>query len=235
METQVAVQEKVSLESLKKYLDLTGGANIPEKVRVPFLEIASAFQLNPFKREIYLVPYGNQHNIIVGYETYLKRAERSGQLDGWECHVEGEGDSMKAIIKVYRKDRKYPVIHEVLGKEFNSGLASWKKMPQFMLKKVAIAQAFRLAFPDDMAGLPFIEEEAITVNQNQIVDTTSQEMRDDQFDALALVDELSRENKIDSKLASTLVKKIVEGNPEIVKKAVEYMESFRKPKENEQA
>jgi len=32
-------------------------------------------------------------------------------------------------------------------------------MPTFMLKKVAIAQGFRLAFPDDLGGMPYIPEE----------------------------------------------------------------------------
>ena len=32
-------------------------------------------------------------------------------------------------------------------------------MPKTMLKKVAVSQAFRLAFPDEMAGLPYIVEE----------------------------------------------------------------------------
>ena len=32
-------------------------------------------------------------------------------------------------------------------------------MPNFMLKKVAIAQGFRLAFPDELGGLPYLAEE----------------------------------------------------------------------------
>jgi hypothetical protein len=32
-------------------------------------------------------------------------------------------------------------------------------MPAFMLKKVAMAQGFRLCFPDEMGGLPYLPEE----------------------------------------------------------------------------
>jgi phage recombination protein Bet len=245
METLATQQEKMDPKVLAKYLDLTGGANIPDKVRVPFLEIASAFNLNPFKREIYLVAYGNQHNIIVGYETYLKRAERHGQLDGWKCTTEGEGESLKAIVEVYRKDRKYPVIHEVLAKEFNSGQASWKKMPHFMLKKVAIAQAFRLAFPDDMSGLPYTEEETVQI-QAQVIDTTAEsvELRDDQANALTILDGKLRDNLIDRNKASVISKRIATGDKQMVEKAVAYLETYKKlepsaettnPETNEQA
>ena len=35
----------------------------------------------------------------------------------------------------------------------------WREKPGTMLKKVAIAQAFRLAFPDEMGSLPYTAEE----------------------------------------------------------------------------
>jgi len=39
-------------------------------------------------------------------------------------------------------------------------------MPKFMLKKVAIAQGFRLAFPVEMGGMPYIPEE-ISANNSE--------------------------------------------------------------------
>jgi len=36
---------------------------------------------------------------------------------------------------------------------------TWQKMPRFMLRKVAIAQGFRLAFPEETAELPYEEAE----------------------------------------------------------------------------
>ena len=35
----------------------------------------------------------------------------------------------------------------------------WEKMGRFMLRKVAIAQAFRLAFPDELGGMPYTADE----------------------------------------------------------------------------
>ena len=44
----------------------------------------------------------------------------------------------------------------------------WSKQPRFQLRKVAMAQAFRLAFPDELGGLPYesaeLPESENTVN-----------------------------------------------------------------------
>lgn len=141
------------------------GLKIPEKHKTQFIELASSFGLNPFKREIYAVGYGENWNIITGYEVYLKRAERIGKLDGWKAEVNGNGNDMTATVTIYRKDWKMPFEHTVLFSEVcqktkDGKLNSvWGKMPSFMCKKVAIAQAFRLCFPDEMGGMPYTADE----------------------------------------------------------------------------
>jgi phage recombination protein Bet len=130
-----------------------------------FARIACEFQLNPFKREIYCVAYGSGDNracsIIVGYEVYIKRAERTGKLDGWKVWVEGEGENLKAFVEINRKDWQHPFTHEVYWKEAaqkkkdGEATSFWTKMPRFQLKKVAISQGFRLCFPDELGGLPY--------------------------------------------------------------------------------
>ena len=37
--------------------------------------------------------------------------------------------------------------------------AIWRKMPSFMVRKVAIAQAFRLCFSDEFGGMPYTNDE----------------------------------------------------------------------------
>ena len=55
-----------------------------------FLNQCQMFQLNPFKREIYLIKYGSYPaDAVVGYQVYLKRAERSRQWDGMESGTKG--------------------------------------------------------------------------------------------------------------------------------------------------
>lgn len=133
------------------------GTKLPPQQTAQFLELCQAYKLNPFKREIYAVGYNGKFNIIVGYEVYIKRAERIGKLDGWKC-ITNENNT-KAKITIYRKDWKYPFEHEVLMEEVKQNSPIWSKMPIFMMKKVCIEQGFRLCFPDEMGGMPYGEEE----------------------------------------------------------------------------
>ena len=154
MENAVAVKEKseIAVEDVKRFI----APNASDKELFMFMGIAKSFGLNPLKREIHFVKYGNAPaSIIVGYEIYLKRAERTGKLDGWKCWIEGD----KAVIEIKRKDQSIPIKWEVDRKEFDKQQSTWKAMPNFMLKKVAIAQGFRLAFPDELGGLPYLAEE----------------------------------------------------------------------------
>lgn len=61
--------------------------------------MAQAFRLNPFKREIHVAVYAEgeyrRMSIVVGYQVYLDRAERAGQLDGWKAWVEGQGEDKR--------------------------------------------------------------------------------------------------------------------------------------------
>lgn len=144
----------VAIEYLKNL-----GLNLPENQASQFIEMAKAFNLNPFKREIYAVKYNDKFNIITGYEVYLKRAERTGKLNGCDFKLGKDEYGKKGIITIYRKDWTYPFVHEVYYKECAQNGPLWQKMPNFMLKKVAIAQGFRLCFPDEFGGMPYTSDE----------------------------------------------------------------------------
>jgi phage recombination protein Bet len=158
-----------------------------------FINQCQMFSLNPFKREIYLIKYSAKDpaTFVVGYESYLKRAERSQKWAGLESGTEGEGDALKAWAKVYRQDWKTPLYHEVFlseyiqyrnvyqdkpdeGSQFKKIIGKqptkfWAEKPKTMLKKVAICQAFRMAFPDEMGGMPYTAEE-MPVDHSKLVE-----------------------------------------------------------------
>ena len=163
------------------------GMSLPQKYANQFLEICKAYKLNPFKRECYAVGYGENWNIITGYEVYIKRAERSGKLDGWECHVEGTNDNdLRAVITIHRKDWSHPFVHivyytEAVQKKRDGSINSmWVKMKTFMLRKVCIAQGFRLCFPDELGGMPYtndemgVEESAPNIERNITQEASAQ-------------------------------------------------------------
>jgi len=146
----------LNTDDIKRYIAPTA----TDKELFLFVNIAKSYGLNPFKREVHFVKYGQQQaSIVVGYEAYIKRAERTGQLDGWSVELGKDQLGEKATITIHRKDRGKPFIWVVYRSEFDNGQANWKKMPLFMLRKVAISQGFRLAFPEEIGGMPYIPEE----------------------------------------------------------------------------
>ena len=132
-------------------------SQLTESEKLQFIEVAQAFRLNPFRREVHCVVYGEgeyrRMSIVVGYEVYLKRAERTGKLDGWSTRIEGEGENMKAIVEIHRKDWAEPFVHEaywreaVQKKKDGTPTAFWTKQPRFQLKKVAIIARLPSVFP----------------------------------------------------------------------------------------
>lgn len=169
--------EGLSEDKLLEFLDVTGLAlGMKEKEKRQFLEFAKAYKLNPFKREIYCSKHGDNLSIIVGYEVYLKRAEASGKLDGWE--VEFSEDGKRAIITIHRTDWSKPLVHTVEYDEYvqkrKDGQVTkfWKEKPKTMLRKVAISQGFRLAFPVDLGGMPYTKEEINDIQDSDYQDVT---------------------------------------------------------------
>jgi len=155
-------------EKVDSYL-MNLGVNLPRHLMEQFKVTAMVYNLNPMTREIYGVPYMKWNaitqkkeptlSIIVGYEVYLKRAERSGKLVGWKAWTEGTGPDAKACVEIHRKDWEKPFYHEVYLSEYAQDNAMWKGKPRTMIKKVGIAQAFRMAFPEDLGGIPYSSEE----------------------------------------------------------------------------
>jgi len=165
----------VNKDLVVKGADIT--ANIPpvkigrEDIRKHFCPLASdkevamglaiikSLSLNPFLREVHFIKYSQKDKmaIVVGYEVYLKRAERSGKLNGWKAGINTEKNF--AWVKIWRKDWAEPFEWTVNLDEFNKKQSTWKQIPSFMGRKVAIAQGFRLCFPDELGGLPYTEEE----------------------------------------------------------------------------
>jgi phage recombination protein Bet len=159
--------EPVDIEKITTYLETMNLANKLTKSEVQqFIEISHAFGLNPFKREIYASKFGDKMSVIVGFETYIKRAERSGLLSGWDVKTDGminhadvPKSDITATITIHRKDWNHPFIHSVHFSEYFQNSMIWKTKPITMIKKVAMAQGFRLCFSDELGGMPYTSDE----------------------------------------------------------------------------
>ena len=172
-------ETKVDLEAAaKQYLKfLPMGNNIDEQTKFQFLEVCKNFQLNPFKKEIYLIlrrqkdktgNYVDAFNIVVGYEAYRRRAENIGDMDGGitiDTKIDEQtGLPVKSTATLYRKGKTHAYSKTVYFAEFAQKtvdgrlMSLWASKPIFMLEKVAEATLLRMAYPCEFRNMPYISE-----------------------------------------------------------------------------
>ena len=180
---QVAVQEAkpvqvpvISEETIEKFLSASQSKLLPEE-KTMFSHIARALNLNPFLRQIYVIAYNTQQgrklSIVVSYMEYIKRALRTGLVNGWHAEPlydkDGKLDGSKILI--LRKDWATPFEWTVRFSEFDKKNAIWNQQPSFQITKVAISQGFRLCFPEETADLPLsdAENELVMARENATI------------------------------------------------------------------
>lgn len=180
---------KLSGNMVKKYLT-RGEGNVTDQELVMFLNLCKFQKLNPFLNEAYLIKFGKQPaQIITSKEAFMKRAESHPKYEGFEAGIiverNGEMKELEGAVKlpndkliggwakVYRSDRKVPVTVRISLDEFSKGQATWKQMPLNMIRKSAIVNAQREAFPDTLGAL-YTEDDATISNDQEV--TAEQEI-----------------------------------------------------------
>lgn len=145
-----------------------------------FMALCKYQRLNPFLREAYLVKYGQQNaTIITGKEAFLKRAMQVTDLRGFKAGVVVQGGEktydtdgivpretmlVGGWAEVHREGWAFPLRVEVnfdeyVGRKGDGSINSmWASKPATMIRKVALVQALREAFPVDLAGMYSPEE-----------------------------------------------------------------------------
>ena len=147
-------------------------AKVDDQTLMTALAYAKHIGLDPLKKEVHFVPYYDKEQKktilqpVVAYTEYIKRAERSGKLRGWTCRVQKQGEEHVAIVEIKRSDWEIPFVWEVPMSEVERDTPLWKSQPLFMLRKTAIAQAFRMCFPEETAHLPYEEAESWVVPEH---------------------------------------------------------------------
>lgn len=174
--------------TVRTYLTNGNGAVTDAEVNM-FLSLCKFQKLNPFLKEVYLIKYGNSPaTMVVGKDVLLKRAMRSPRYEGTKAGVitltangelkEREGTFVldgETLVggwaKVFVKSYATPIYASVSIKEYSTGQSNWKSKPATMIRKVALAQALREAFPEETSALYEASEMDKTV-----VDTTGKEI-----------------------------------------------------------
>lgn len=166
---------KLTGNMVKNYL-VRGNAEVTNQELVMFVNLCKFQKLNPFLNEAYLIKFKNAPaQIIVSKEAFMKRAEAHPKYQGMEAGIivdrNGELVEIEGAVKlqddkliggwckVYRDDRKMPITTKISLSEFSKGQSTWNQMPLNMIRKTAIVNALREAFPESLNAL-YTEEEA---------------------------------------------------------------------------
>lgn len=170
---------------VRRYLVSGDASKVTHQEVQMFIQLCRYQRLNPFLREAYLIKFGQEPaTIVTGKEVFTKRAAAAKNCAGWEAgvivqnskggvdHRDGTfllpGDTLVGgWAKVFRKDWSVPASVTVSLEEYmrmkkdGTPMANWKSMPATMIRKVALVQALREAFPEDFEGLYSPEEMAL--------------------------------------------------------------------------
>jgi len=175
---QVAGQDVILSYQIVRNFLTKGNGDVSDQDLTQFISICKYNQLNPFLNEAYLVKYGTAPaQMIVSKEALMKRAEECPTYEGIQAGIivirnnevlEPEGcfklpDDILVggWAKVYRSDRKYPIIARVSMDEYDKKQSTWKEKPTTMISKVAKVQALREAFPTQLGAMYTAEEQNI--------------------------------------------------------------------------
>ena len=175
---------KLSPNTIKRYLVSGGGAVTDEEVMM-FLSMCRFQHLNPFLREAYLIKYGDKQpaTMVVGKDVFLKRAKRQPEFTGLQGGIivmdketgnltEREGTfyvkELETLVggwaKVYLKGYTVPFyasvsLDEYIGRKKDGEVnGQWAGKPATMIRKVALAQVLKEAFPEQNSGMNVQEE-----------------------------------------------------------------------------
>ena len=197
---------KLSPSIIRNYL-VSGGGNVTDQEVAMFLNLCRFQHLNPFLREAYLIKFGNQPaTIVTGKEAITKRAMRNPKYAGQQAGIVIFHDEVGELeyrngsllmqgerlvggwAKVYVKDYQVPIEAVVSYQEYvgvkGDGTVNqqWAKKPATMIRKVALVQALREAFPEDLGGLYASEEMGVDFDETAMAPVDVEQPPEQQMD-----------------------------------------------------
>lgn len=173
---------KLTPAIVKNYLVSGDKERVTDQEVAMFINLCKYNGLNPWLKEAYCIKYGNEPaTMVTGKEAFMKRAEAQNDFDGFQAGIvvvdqDGAIQYREGSVKlpgeeivggwaeVFRKDRQHSTRSEVSFDEYAARKkdgtlnSQWSKKPATMIRKVALVQALREAFPTRMGGMLVAEE-----------------------------------------------------------------------------
>ena len=190
MRYQASDGSEVSLSPsiVAKYI-IAGNQPATDKDIYAFMAKCQARHLNPLAGDAYMTTYKNRDgtvtsNVIVSKDYFVRTASQQPGFDGFKAGVvvsskkTGEltyrqgslvGKNSETLVggwaEVYDKNRTHPSRIEVSLDEYDQHRSLWNSKPATMIRKVALVQALREAYPGAYGGL--YDRDELTEQQSE--------------------------------------------------------------------
>lgn len=160
-----------------KYV-ITGGLPVDERGVYGFMAKCQARHLNPLAGDAYMTTYKNkmtgkvEASVIVSKDYFVRTATQQPGFDGiragvvvWDkragdmryregtIYSKAQEQLVGGWAEVYDKARSHPSRAEVSLEEYDQHRSLWKTKPATMIRKVALVQALREAYPGAYGGI----------------------------------------------------------------------------------
>jgi phage recombination protein Bet len=160
-----------------KYV-ITGGLPVDEREVYGFMAKCQARHLNPLAGDAYMTTYKNkmtgkvEASVIVSKDYFVRTATQQPGFDGiragivvWDkragdmryregtIYSKAQEQLVGGWAEVYDKARSHPSRAEVSLEEYDQHRSLWKTKPATMIRKVALVQALREAYPGAYGGI----------------------------------------------------------------------------------
>lgn len=168
---------KLSPSIVARYV-ITGGQQVDDREIWSFMAKCQARHLNPLAGDAYMTAYKNKKtgrvetSVIVSKDYFVRTATQQPGFDGikagivvWDkragqmAYREGTiwSKQQEQLIggwaEVYDKGRAHPSRAEVSFEEYDQHRSLWLSKPATMIRKVALVQALREAYPGAYGGI----------------------------------------------------------------------------------
>lgn len=167
---------KLSPAIVNRYI-VTGGQHVDDREVFAFMAKCQARGLNPLAGDAYMTAFLNratgrvEASVIVSKDYFVRTATQQPGFDGMKAGVvvvdrtgalqyrEGciVGRSTEKLVggwaEVYDKRRSHPSRAEVSLDEYDQHRSLWRTKPATMIRKVALVQALREAYPGAYGGI----------------------------------------------------------------------------------
>lgn len=213
--------ELINIEEVaKQYLNTLTGDKLTEAEQTQFIMLAKAYNLNPFKREVYAVKFNGKLTITVSYQVILSVATRHPNFGGIEVQYYSENKPIEyfdnltpklwAKVRIYKYIGTKRSLHNETRINFSDDYKPQrnntfaKNYFTAWCEKLAHVAIVRKTYPEDTDGMYTKDEFKEEVEE---VKPTIQPILNNRNEAIELVEKFIENDEDRKVVISTYLKK----------------------------